>query len=373
MRTWEVIFWISAIIPAYVYFGYPLVLLLLRVFIHREVRKAPIEPYVSLLIPAYNEARTIERKIRNSLALDYPAERLEVVVACDGSKDDTPELAARMADGKRVRVLSFPQNRGKIAALNAAVPELRGEIAVFSDAPAMLLPDSVRRIVMNFADPQVGAVSGRYTVVKANEVKIGQSENFYWRYETYLKIQESRIASTLGGHGHLHAIRKSLYPFPAPGTLNDDYVIPISVLAKGYRAVYEPSAVVYEEAREMTGFGRRVRIMAGNVQQLREIRALLAPFQPVTLFFFLSHKGLRLAVPFAMIAAFVANLFVIGSPHYQVLFGLQGLFYAVAMVGAVKPLRPRALLLPFYFCMINAATFFGLYHALTKRRKMSWK
>jgi len=127
-------------------------------------------------------------------------------------------------------------------------------------------------------------------VVKADEVNIGKSEDFYWKYETYLKVQESQIASTLGGHGHLHAIRKDLYPFPPPGTINDDYIIPVSVLAKGYRAVYEPTAIVYEEAHEMAGFGRRVRIMAGNLQQLREIKGLLWPLRPLPLFF---HRSIE--------------------------------------------------------------------------------
>ena len=369
----QVIFWISIAVPFYAYLGYPLVLLLLRLVIHRGVHKADIEPFISLLIPAYNEGDVIERKIRNSLGLDYPADRMEIVIASDGSKDDTAERARQFEDGKRIRVLAYPVNRGKIPVLNSSVPELRGEIVVFSDAPAMLFRDSLRKIVANFADPRIGAVSGRYTVVKADEVNIGKSEDFYWKYETYLKVQESQIASTLGGHGHLHAIRKSLYPFPPPGTINDDYIIPVSVLAKGYRAVYEPEAIVYEEAHEMAGFGRRVRIMAGNLQQLREIKGLLWPLRPLPLFFFLSHKGSRLVVPFAMVAALIANAFLLGSPWYTVLFCLQAMFYSMALLGTVFQLRPKTLLLPFYFCMINAATFFGLYHALTSRRRMAWK
>jgi len=367
----QIIFWIAIAVPFYAYIGYPIVLLLLRALIHRGVKKAPVEPFVSLLIPAYNEGDVIERKIDNSLALDYPAERLEIVVASDGSKDNTVEIARRF-DG-RVRVLAYPVNRGKIPVLNESVPQLKGEIVVFSDAPAMLYRDSLRKLVANFADPGVGAVSGRYTVVKADEVNIGKSEDFYWKYETYLKVQESQIASTLGGHGHLHAIRKDLYSFPPPGTINDDYVIPVSVLAKGYRAVYEPEAIVYEEAHEMAGFGRRVRIMAGNMQQLREIKGLLWPLRPLPLFFFLSHKASRLVVPFAMVTALAANATLFRSPFYLTLLCLQTVFYAMALLGAVFQLRPRTLLLPFYFCMINAATFFGLYHALTSRRRMAWK
>lgn len=369
----QIIFWLAIAVPIYTYIGYPIVLLLLRLVIHRGVKKAPIEPFVSLLIPAYNEGDVIEKKIHNSLELDYPADRLEIVIASDGSKDETVEIARRFETGDRIRVLAYPVNRGKIALLNSSVPECRGEIVVFSDAPAFLLRDSVRTLLANFADPRVGAASGRYTVVKADDVNIGKSEDFYWKYETYLKVQESQIASTLGGHGHLHAIRKDLYPFPPPGTINDDYIIPVSVLAKGYRAIYEPAAIVYEEAHEMAGFGRRVRIMAGNLQQLREIKGLLWPLRPLPLFFFLSHKASRLLVPFAMVAALVANAFLLTSPFYAALFFLQAVFYTMALIGTVFQMRPKTLLLPFYFCMINVATFFGLYHALTSRRRMAWK
>jgi cellulose synthase/poly-beta-1,6-N-acetylglucosamine synthase-like glycosyltransferase len=369
----RIIFWIAVLVPFYAYIGYPLVLLLLRLVIRREVNKGPIQPFISLLIPAYNEDDVIARKIENSLALNYPADRLEIVVASDGSKDRTAETAQKLADGNRVRVLAFTQNRGKIATLNASIPELRGEIIVFSDASAMLPADSVRRLIENFADPAVGAVSGLYKIVKADEVDVGKSEDLYWRYETFLKIQESRLASILGGHGQMHAIRKELYPYPPPGTINDDYIIPVSVLAKGYRAVYEPAAVVYEEAHEMTGFGRRIRIMAGNIQQLREIKGLLSPIRPMPLFFFLSHKVIRLLVPFAMLVAIIANVFLLASRLYFGIFCAQVVFYLLAALGTVLPLRPKILMLPFYFTMINAAAFLGFYHALTHRRSMAWK
>jgi len=369
----QLIFWIAAITVLYAYAGYPLALLALRLVIRREVRRQPIQPTVSLLIPAYNEARSIERKVANSLALDYPADRLEIVIASDGSRDATAEIAQRLADGQRVRVLAFPTNRGKMATLNGSIPQLRGEIVVFSDASAMLEPDSVSRLIENFADPSVGAVSGIYRSVQGDDVNIGASEDFYWRYETFLKIHESELASTLGGHGHLHAIRKELYPFPPPDTINDDYVIPASVLSAGYRAVYEPRAIVYEEAREMTGFRRRIRIMAGNIQQLQILRGLIRPLRPLPLFFFLSHKAARLVVPFAISAASIANLFLLKSPVYFAAFCAQLAFYLLAAFGAMVRLRPKTLMLPFYFCMVNAAAFFGVYHALTRHRSLVWK
>ena len=369
----ELLFWFAVAVPVYAYLGYPIALMVMGAMFKRPVRKEEFEPSITLLIPAYNEADHIAGKIRDSLQLEYPSEKLEILVACDGSRDETPAIAGSMADGDRVRVLNFPVNRGKILTLNDAVRESRGEIVVFSDATALLYPDSIRWLMMNFADPEVGAASGRYTVVRADEVGIGKSEDFYWKYETFLKVHESQVDSMLGAHGHLHAIRRDLYPYPPPGTINDDYIIPVSVLSKGYRAVYEPKAIVYEEAREMTGFGRRVRIMAGNLQQLREIQGLLRPFRFLPLFFFLSHKAIRLLVPFAMVAALIVNVFLISSPLYLALFWLQALFYMLALAGVLFRLRPKSLMLPYYFCMINAAVFFGVYHTMTSRRSMAWK
>lgn len=367
------VFWIGVAIPVYTYLGYPVALLLLRLIFHREVVKKPYEPSVSLIVPAYNEAGVIERKIENALSLDYPHEKLEVLVASDGSKDDTAARAKKYEDGVRVRVFDYKENRGKIRTLNATVEQAHGEILVFSDASAILYPDSLRYLMMNFADPKIGAASGKYTIVKPDDVAIGESEDFYWKYETFLKCQESEIASTLGGHGQLNAIRKDLYPFPSPEIINDDYVIPVSVLKRRYRAVYEPKAVVFEEAHEMTGFKRRVRIMAGNIQQISEIKGVIRPFRPLPLFFFISHKVSRLVVPFGMIAALVANMFLLDNPVYVGLLFVQFAFYGIALLGTVWQLRPKMLLLPFYFCMINAATFFGLYYALTSRRAMAWK
>ena len=239
----SVLFWVLAGIVVYVYLGYPLLLAVLGTVFPRKRHAAPHEPTVSLLVAAYNEAKVITAKLKNSLALEYPTEKLEIVVASDGSTDGTVELASHLADGKRVRVLPFPDNRGKLYVLNDSVRKLRGDIVVFSDAASMLEPDAVRRLMENFADPHVGGVSGIYSVRKTEQAQLGASEDLYWKYETFLKRQESRLGSILGCHGALYAIRKSLYPFPAPSTINDDYVIPIRVLQQGYRVVYDPRAV----------------------------------------------------------------------------------------------------------------------------------
>jgi cellulose synthase/poly-beta-1,6-N-acetylglucosamine synthase-like glycosyltransferase len=369
----EFFFWFAVGVVGYTYLGYPLVLFLMRRLVSRPVRTAPIEPSVSVLVPAYNEARVIAAKIQNVLAIDYPPDRFELVVACDGPSDDTSAIVQRLADGKRVRSFVFERKRGKLHVLNDVVPQLRGEIVVFSDASSMLEPNAIRALVASFADPAVGAASGVYRVQKKDATHLGHQEDFYWKYETWLKKQEAALSSILGAHGSLYAIRRALYPFPSPRTINDDYVIPLRLVQRGYRVAYEPNAVAYEEAHEMAGFSRRVRIMAGNFEQLRELKPLLWPPRPLPLFFFLSHKVGRLLVPLALITAALSNALLLGSSTFRWLGLCQLLFYALVALGAVWQLRPKILRLPYYFCMINAATVFGGYRALRGRQHLAWK
>ncbi len=369
----EALFWISAAIVGYVYLGYPAVIWLLGRLFGRAPVKTEIQPHVSVLVAAYNEAAVIEDKIRNLLALDYPAGRLELVIASDGSTDGTNERAGAFAREGRVRLIDYERNRGKITVLNETVPRLRGEIIVFSDAASMLAADSVRRLVAHFADPRVGAVSGLYRVLKTEEAGLGVQEGLYWKYETWLKTQESALGAVLGAHGSMYAIRAKLYPFPENHVINDDYVIPLRILQRGYRVVYEPRAVASEEAREMEGFARRVRIMTGNVQQLRELWPLLWPPRPAPLFCFLSHKAGRLLVPSAMLLLALSNLALAGAPLYAWLGAAQAAFYLAALAGATAVRLPRVLRLPYYFCMINAAAVPALLGMLLPRKRMSWK
>jgi len=364
----KLVFWISAGTTFYVYAGYPLLLELMQLLFRRPMRKEAITPSVSLLIAAYNEAGVIATKISNALALDYPSHQLEIVLASDGSTDETVAIVRSLISmggrGPTVRLLEFSENRGKLAVLNDCIPQLGGEIVVFSDATSMLASNSLRHLVANFADPEVGAVSGVYTVVNHCQASLGSQEDFYWRYETFLKAQEAKIGGLTGAHGSLYAMRKSLYPFPPAGAINDDFVIPTSVLRLGFRIAYETKAISYEEAAEMEGFGRRVRIMAGNVEQLRQAKSLLWPLRPLPLFCFLSHKGGRVLVPSALLALFLGNLLLWHSPFYRWFFWAQIGFYVLAFVGAFRGLRPKLLRLPFYFCWINAAWFVWLYRVV---------
>jgi poly-beta-1,6-N-acetyl-D-glucosamine synthase len=364
------LFWISVGFPLYVYIGFPLLLWLLQALVRRAPRKQPIEPSVSLLIAAYNEAAVIADKIRNSLALDYPDEKLEIVVASDGSEDATAEIVRSFEaeSGGRVRLLSYPQNRGKMAVLNDAIRELRGDIVAFSDATSMLAADSLRILVQSFNDPHVGAASGIYRLLKRDQAQLGPQEDIYWKYETFLKVQEARLGAFTGAHGSLFAIRRALYPFPSENTINDDFTIPMRILERGYRVAYEPAAVAFEEAHEMEGFSRRVRITAGNIEQLREIKSLLWPPRPLVLFCLLSHKTGRLLVPLFMLIALATNIALRGQFPYNWLLVGQALFYSLAVLAGTVDLKPKILRLPLYFCMVNAALFAWIYQALRHGR-----
>jgi len=367
----KLLFWASAAFVFYVYVGYPLLIWFLQLFTKPPDENEAIQPSVSLLIAAYNEGEVIAEKLRNSLALDYPADRLEIVVASDGSQDSTCQIVRSIASRegrRRIRLLEFAENRGKVAALNEAVPQLRGDIIVFSDASSMLQPESLQRLARHFADSSVGGVSGVYRVVKSDQATLAGQEDLYWKYETFLKVCEARLGGFTGAHGSLYAVRRSLYPFPSPDIINDDFVIPLRIQNRGYRIAYEPSAVAYEQAHEMEGFSRRVRITAGNVEQLKEIAFTLWPLKPLAAFCLLSHKTCRLAVPPAMLLLLIANLALLPRPLYMSLLVAQSCFYALAVFGGAGLLRHRVLKLPYYFCMVNSALFAWMYHALRLRR-----
>jgi cellulose synthase/poly-beta-1,6-N-acetylglucosamine synthase-like glycosyltransferase len=367
----KIIFWFSLGFTIYVYAGYPLLAWLLARLIPCRIRKAVVTPRVSLLIAAYNEADVIAAKVRNAIALDYPVEKLEVVIASDGSTDATVDIVRSLLQGgavAHVHLLAFRNNRGKVAVLNACIPQLRGEIVVFSDASSLMRRNSIRKLVANFNDPRVGAVSGVYKVLNHQHSKFGAQEDFYWKYETFLKLQEAKLGCLHGAHGSLYAIRKELYPFPDPHTINDDFVIPTAAICRGFIIAYEPEAEASEEAHEMEGFRRRVRIMAGNVEQLSLIRHFFRPFRPMMLFCFLSHKGARVLLPLAMTALAITNVVIRKSPLYAGLGWAQAAFYGFALIGFAVPLRPALLRVPSYCCRANLALFGWIYNCVRFRR-----
>lgn len=370
------VFWLGAVLVAYGYVGYPLIIYALGRLKGRPVARGDILPGVSLVVPAYNEAHVIKAKIDNCRQLDYPEDRLEVLIASDGSTDRTAELIQGAESGV-ITALVYPERRGKAAVINDLVRRASGAIVVFSDAASMLEPGSLRALASNFADPRVGCVSGVYRVAGSRRDADAGSENVYWRYETFVRGSEARLGTMLGAHGSLYAIRRDLFEPVDPGVINDDFVIPVTILLKGFRSIYDVRAVAREDAREMAGFARRVRIMVGNYQQLGLLlRRRDLWRRPRLLFQLLSHKGLRLIMPFVLASIYVSSACLLARPGYQLALVAQTFFFAAALLG----LSPRARRLggpfvagPHYFGMVNAAALVGLYRFLRHRNGIAWK
>jgi len=369
-----IIFWVSICTLLYVYAGYPILVWVLARLFGREPRRVDGIPSVSLLIPAYNEEAHIEAKLRNSLALDYPKDRLEIVVASDGSTDRTNAMVERFR-GRGVTLLAMRDHLGKSAMLGRVVALLRGEIVVFSDTTSELEPDALRMLVRNFADPRVGCVSGLYRLKGVADLR-GEGEGLYWNYETFLKRQESRLHSILGAHGAFYAVRKTLFQKPGGDAINDDYLIPMRIVQQGHRAVYEPAAVAWElEQASLEGeFARRRRIAAGNCQQIVELRQMLNPFYGWVALCFFSHKVLRTLAPLFLVTLATSSLWL-PHPIWAIALLLQATLYATACAGYVCLRRGQGIswLSPaLYFCLGNLAMMAGLIKYCFSRKHLAW-
>lgn len=327
----EAIFWVSLLLILYVYFGYPALLWVWRHISHRAVRKVAWEPRVSLIVAAYNEGKHIERKIRNCLHLDYPQDRLQIIISLDGPSDDTEAMARKYRD--QVEVIHSPFHRGKAAALNAGVRAARGELVVFADARQQLDSQAVRELVANFQDPLVGAVSGELILLDSKGREAADGAGLYWRYEKWLRAMESDIHSLLGATGAIYAIRRELYRELPEDLILDDMAIPLQIVFQGKRSVFDPSARAYDRIgpSEME-YGRKVRTLMGNYQLLAHMPELLLPGRNPVFFQFVSHKLGRLLVPYFLVALFVSNAFLLDG-FYLVSFLSQAFWYLLACAG----------------------------------------
>ena len=374
------VFVICVALLVYVYAGYPLLCALLAAVRRRHVHAAAVMPPVTVLISAYNEADCIEETLRNKLALDYPAERLDVIVVSDESDDGTDDIVRRLADeigGGRVRLFRQEPRAGKTSALNRAVTEARGEILVFSDANSLYAPDALRRLVEPFADPEVGYVTGRMLYLAPDGSTTGEGCSAYMRYENLLRDLETRVGSVVGVDGGIDAVRRELYAQMRPDQ-QPDFVLPLSVVARGFRVVYQPAARLYEASLSEASdeFRMRTRVSLRAWHALRDMAGLLDPLRYGLFSWQLfTHKWLRYLAPVFQVLAFVSNAAVIdrGVP-WVCLFGLQLLFYGAALGGLFLRGRrlPTALLFPFYLCLLNAAAGVALMRFLRGERQVIW-
>jgi len=380
---WHITFWISAILLFYIYIGYPIVILFLsklvpkpyRKFSGNELKQDSLLPNISILIPAYNEERIIEKKIRNVLSLDYLKSKMEIVVASDGSSDRTVEIASLYND--KIKLFAYKEREGKTALLNKTVPKLSGDIIVFSDASAMLRIDAIKKLIAPFKDISIGSVSGLYILEDIASTSRAQGEGFYWHYETLLKTHESKFYSILGAHGALYALRKCLFRKLPPDAINDDYILPMYGVEKKKRSIYQPEAVAIEELSATVGgeMKRRIRISVGNFQQLFLLKKLLNPLRGRIAFEFISHKLLRSFSFLFMISLFISNIFIL-SPGFRIFLLLQVLFYFLSFLGYVvskTQKTPFYLTAPFYLTMINYAALIGFFKYIFSTQKVTWE
>lgn len=377
--TWvEYTFWLSAFLILFTYVGYPALMFGLSIFL-RKPRSCDENhlPAVSMLVAAFNEEAVLAEKISNCLALDYPREKLEILIGSDGSNDGTNAIMAAHA-GATIRVFPYASRRGKAAVLNALAGEARGEILVFSDANTMYRRDAIRRLVPYFADAQVGGVCGRLVLLNRNGLSEAEGERFYWDYENYLKYLEGKIKTVFGANGAIYAIRRELYhPLPTSKAVMDDFLIPLHIVQRGYDIVYDKDAVVYESAAPSlrAEFRRKVRIGAANFHGIREILPLLSPTRGFVAFGLWSHKIIRWFAPFLLLAMLAANISLLGEPHYNLLFGLQMAFYGAALCAWLLDalgLHVPVLIYPYYFVVVNLALLIGFFKFLTNSQRPAW-
>ena len=336
----------SGFLVIYHHIGYPLILRLLhqrppaciKQTYQRQYtcsNKDSALPAIAIVIPAYNEAQWIAEKIRNLSALDYPSDRLQVIIGCDGCQDETYQLATATANEPEckhlaINILDFTINRGKVAVLNELLADINCDLVALSDTSALISIDALLIAAHRFEDPNIGVLNGHYRLVTPGS----DGEQAYWDYQSKIKLSEAALGSTLGAHGAFYMFRHALFePLPAD-TINDDFILPMKIVAAGYKADYEQSihALELEQADDSQDHQRRRRIAAGNFQQLWRLKSLLSPHHRGVAFSFMSGKALRVLMPFLMLFALLGSLLLaVNYLTFSVLAALQLLAYGMAV------------------------------------------
>ena len=389
-----IIIWLCLLVLLYTFFGYPLLAALLAKLRPRPARRAEIRPSLTMIIPAHNEIDVIERKLENTLALDYPRDLLEVLVVDDGSEDNTADVVARYAD-RGITLLRQIPRQGKMAAVNRGVSEARGEIIVLSDASPDYVPAALKSAVSYFADPEVGVVSGQIRIWDS-ESAVEKPAGLYWRYQEKIRLWESKSGTTVGVNGNFFAFRKALYRPLSTNTINDEFTIAMQIATQGYRVLYDPEALTYDHASGTMSdeFARRARINAGRYQALFDT-SFLSLRHPGLTFRLISHKLLRPLAPLFMIALLAASILraiTVGIPSRLpnwsdlvlirgwiawLLLVSQAFIYGLAALGWLCERqgwrKGRLLSTPYFFVSGNLAALAGLYRYLTRRQAVTWQ
>jgi poly-beta-1,6-N-acetyl-D-glucosamine synthase len=327
------VFWIAVATIAYTYLGYALWLWWRSRWAPRPVRRGTVKPAVSAVMVVRNEEAVIGRKLDNLLTLDYPTEKMEVVVVSDGSNDGTAVILGSYRGNARVKTVIKPESQGKALGLNDGIKLANGEILMFTDARQAIEPSALRLLVENFADPAVGGVSGELMLGDPAIGETGKGMGLYWRVEKKIRELESASGSVAGATGALYCARKSLVDPLPEGTILDDVLLPMQVVRRDARVVFDSRARAWDspDLGESREFSRKVRTLSGNYQLLQLAPWLLSSKNPIR-FEFVSHKLLRLVVPFALLALLVVSAFL-PQPFYRAALVAQLGFYALSLLG----------------------------------------
>ena len=365
----HLLFWVSALLILYAYAGYPIVL---RLFCRpKPVHRAVLTPTVSIVMAARNEERNLPAKLQAIEALAYPAHLVETIVVSDGSTDRTAAILTEARQPARLFPFILPVSVGKAEALNRAVALATGEILVFLDTRQSLDPAALRELVSCFADSQIGAVSGELMLEAADGSPSADGLGIYWKIEKLTRKLESETGSVVGVTGAIYAMRRELYKPIPPGTLLDDVLIPMQVARTGHRVIFHSGAIardrIFTEAPKE--FSRKVRTLTGNYQLLRLAPWLLSPANPL-LFRLISHKLLRLIVPFLLLTLLVSSA-ALRTPIFRLCFAAQIVFYLAAVLGLIAPAarRLKAVSIAYTFTMLNVAAATAFYNFLGGRSR----
>ena len=372
------VFWLSFGVLAYVYVGYPLVVYLVSLLNPRRVDRSDIEPHVTVLITAFNEETAIRAKIENTLCLEYPADKLEILVASDGSTDATDDIV-REFEPRGVQLYRQEGRVGKTETQNNAVASAKGEIVLFSDATTEYEPDVLRKLLPAFADKSVGCVAGRLIYVDKSRSNVGKGALSYWNYETFIKSAESKACSLIGASGCLYSVRKAAYQ-PMYAEACSDFLVCTMLYRQGLRSVFEPSAVCFEDTNHRPSDEMRMRVRVIS-QTYTDLWRNIDMMNPLRSGFFavelISHKVLRYAVPVLLLAMLLSNLLLAGqSVVFSIILAAQMSFYVLALGGWVLErlgVRLKFLVIPLYFVLANLASVIAFFRFLRGERVSTWE
>ena len=382
-----VLFWICLFIIFYTFLGYGIFLYAL-VLIKRSITKPfvfnenEILPSVTLLVAAFNEQDLIKEKVENCLALDYPKNKIQIIFITDGSTDNTPNIIKQFTD---IELLHEDIRAGKMAAIKRAIPYIKGEITVFTDANTFLNTEAIKELVKHYQNPKVGAVAGEKRIkVDAEADASAAGEGFYWKYESALKKWDYELYTSVGAAGELFSIRTSLYQPVESDTIIDDHMIAMRIAETGYIIAYEPNAYATETASadSKEELKRKIRIAAGGIQSVLRLKKSANPFyNPVLTFQYISHKVLRWTItPWLMIFILILNVVIcLSFPDkflYQIILLTQILFYLASTAGFIlesKKIKIKILFIPFYFSMMNYAAIAGTFRYFRGNQSAAWE